>query len=108
MTEMEPIPNDVILKRKLLLIVFERVGIEPKYLQGILADGFLSLPVIDDLPKCPDVGLDVLFLLITRDDEPFDLKEFVISVKDFILVYDDNKAQQFGDFIDALFHKYGI
>ena len=35
-TEIEPIPIDVNPKRKLLLTVFDKVGIEPKSLQGVL------------------------------------------------------------------------
>lgn len=107
--EYESIPQDLVEIREVIVDLLKEINIESKPLREFLADFFLGEPLTSDLPECPDVSMAFMVaLLLFRASKKDDLKHFIEILKATVRILQKEDAQQFEDFIDALFRKYSV
>ena len=107
--EDESIPKDVAEIREMILDALKAMNIEPEPLRKILADIGLGEPLMSGLPECPDVSKEFMMAFGVSVFMEHDWKRFFATLKLTVKFFKGKEeAQQFKDFIDALFSKYSI
>ena len=106
--EYESIPKDLVENREVTLNALKAMKIESEPLREILTNIFLGEPLMSGLPECPDVSKEFVmaWVCFSASKQKFELKQFTETLKDFVTLFkNEEEAQLFEDFIDALFSK---
>lgn len=106
--EFESIPKDLVDIREDILDGLKAMNIEPEPLREILVDVGLGVPITGGLPECPDVSREFMIALGIGVLKKHNLKQFTKTLKATVRILKKEEAQQFEDFIDALFSKHFV
>ena len=93
--KLKSIPNDLVEIREWILNVLKEMKIEPEPLREILADVGLGLPLISDLPECPDVGKEFMLALVISMYRKHNLRQFTLTLKVVVRLSKNEEAKQF-------------
>lgn len=106
--EFESIPKDLVDIREVILDGLKAMNIEPEPLRKILVDVGLGVPITSGLPECPDVSREFMIALGIGVLKEHNMEQFTKTLKATVRILKKEEAQQFEDFIDALFSKYSV
>ena len=104
--EIESIPKDLDGIRNWLLNAMKEINIEPEPLREILADIGLGLPLIGDLPECPDVSREFMIALGINLLAKQNLEELISTLRMVVVIFKPEEARQFDNFVDAFLRKH--